>query len=444
MTPLLALVLATSLKDQTSVRDAILKQGLTDLGAYTMLSELCTTVGGRLSGSANAAKAVEWTKEKMQRNGLLGVREIPCMVPHWVRGDTSSATLITPSGSTTLSACALGMSPGTPAEGILTDVVEVHSLEEVAKLGSAVKGKIVFYNRPFEQTLPTTFAMYGKAGDQRFAGPATAAKFGAVGALVRSMTSLDDDAPHTGTTVFPEGQPKIPAAALGLHSADLLSQAIKAGSAQVKMQFNCQTLPDEPSASVIGEIRGSERPDEVIVIGGHLDSWDLAQGAHDDGAGVAQALEALRIIKALGLKPKRTIRAIAWMNEENGGRGAKSYAEWVNKSGQKPYASLESDSGGFMPRALGATAPDMKKVGSWQPLLEIFGVDRVKPGGGEADNSPLAEQKSALFGVEPDNARYFDYHHSRTDTIDKVNPRELEFGAMAEATLAWLISEEGL
>ena len=208
--------------------------------------------------------------------------------------------------------------------------------------------------------------------------------------------------------------------------------------------MSCQTLPDVPSANVCGEIVGSELPNEVIVMGGHLDSWDTGKGAHDDGAGCMQALEALRLIRVLGLKPKRTIRAVMFMNEENGLRGAPAYAEFAKKSGQTPFAAIESDSGGFMPRSFGVSKAKIDAVRPWEETLRVFGIERFNEGGGDADIGPLEPLGATLFALEPENARYFDYHHSRNDTIDKVNPREVEFGAMAMATLAWLVSENGL
>lgn len=423
---------------QKATIDLIRKKGLTELGAYSMLEELTTNIGGRVSGSPEAARAVKWVGQKLRGMGATNVSEIACMVPHWVRGKGERATM----AGKPLSICALGGSVATPKGGIEAEVIEVHSLKEAEELGPRAKGKIVFFNRPFDATLPATFAAYGGANDQRVGGATAAAKSGAIGVLVRSMTLAKDDAPHTGAMRYGAG-PKIPAAALGIQSAERLSAAIKKGRTKVKLVLNCQTLPDAPSANVIGEIRGSEKPDEVIVMGGHLDSWDTGKGAHDDGAGVTQAMEALRLIKSLGLKPKRTIRVVAWMNEENGGRGAKAYAEYAKNAKEKHFAATESDSGGFMPRAFGVTESKLDLVKPWQPLLQDFGIEKFQAGGSDADNGPLGPQGTILFALQPENQRYFDYHHARTDTIDKVNPRELEMGALAMASLSWLLSEEG-
>lgn len=421
--------------------DSIRKRGLVDLGAFNLLSELCTKIGGRLSGSPEAARAVAWTKSKMESYGFQNVRLVPCMVPHWVRGSHESASLITPSRRITLNLCALGGSVGTPSKGLTANVIEVHSLAEAEKLGAKARGKIIFYNRPFDETLPTTFEMYGKANDQRTNGAISAAKVGAIGVLVRSMTSAKDDNPHTGAMHYDDKLKKIPAAALGIQSAERLSAALKRGPVKVNFRLNCKTLPDVPSASVIGEITGSTLPNEVIVIGGHLDSWDLAQGAHDDGAGVTQSIEAVRLLKVQGLQPKRTIRAIAFMNEENGLRGGNAYAVFAKDSGQRHLAAMESDAGGFMPRSFGVPGDRLNDMNDWLPYLRQFGIERFNAGGGGADIGPLAALGTEMVGLQPDGQRYFDYHHAANDTIDKVNPRELEMGAMAMAALAWQMSD---
>lgn len=421
------------------VADQIRAKGLVELGAHRMLADLTKSVGARVSGSPEAARAVEWTEKQMRGIGLQNVQRIACMVPHWVRGKVERASM-TPGGR--LAVCALGMSVGTPPGGVEAEVVEVHSLEEAASLGPQGKGKIVFFNRGFDPTLANTFAAYGGAVDQRFGGASAAVKSGAVAVLVRSMTLSKDDEPHTGAMGY-EDQRKIPAAALGIKSADRLSAALKKGPVKVKLELSCKTLPDEPSANVCGDLVGSEFPNDVIVIGGHLDSWDLGDGAHDDGAGVTQSLEALRLIKELGLKPRRTIRVVAFMNEENGGRGAAAYAEYAKNAKERAFAAMESDAGGFMPRVFGVSKEKYDQVQPWLASLSAFGIERFKEGGADSDTGGLEPLGAVLFSLEPENQRYFDYHHSRNDTIDKVNPRELEMGAMAMATLAWLISEKG-
>ncbi len=420
--------------------DRVRVTGLSRLGAFSLLKELTTDVGPRLSGSDGAEKAVAWGQATMTRLGFQNVRLVPCMVPHWVRGNTETLIATDKYGSFPLTVCALGTSPGTPAEGVTGEVIEVQTLKEVAALGERAKGKIIFYNRPFEKTTVSGFAPYGMAGDQRFAGPAAAAKVGAIAAITRSLTAAEDDVPHTGTT----RDPGIPCAALSVVAANKLSAALKNGSVSVNLKLSCQTLPDVPSASVVGEIVGSEFPNEVIVMGGHLDSWDKGTGAHDDGAGVVHALEALSVLKDSGFRPKRTIRVVLFMNEEISGTGADAYFEYAKNSGEKCVAAIESDSGGFAPRAFSTDYKRLKRLDRWVPTLSTFEIERLKPGGGGADVGPLAKIGAVLFGLEPESQRYFDYHHSDKDTLDKVHPRELELGALAMATLAWLISEEGL
>ncbi|MBX7134632.1 MAG: M28 family peptidase [Fimbriimonadaceae bacterium] len=419
--------------------ESLLSRGLRELGAYSLLEEL-TSGGHRLSGSAGAANAVAWGERRMKELGFANVRLVPCKVTHWVRGREEASM-----EGALLSICALGGSVGTPRGGIEAEVIEVRSLEQCEKLGDRAKGKIIFFNRPMDASLPNTFAAYGGAVDQRVQGASVAAKVGAVAVLVRSMTLDKDDAPHTGALRYADGVPQIPAAALGWQSADRLALRIaRRGTAKVKLELGCRTYPDAPSASVVGELVGTEKPNEVIVVGGHLDSWDLSHGAHDDGSGCVQAMEALRLLRVCGLRPKRTIRAVLFMNEENGLRGALSYA--VENRPERHIAGIESDSGGFAPRAfgVGGTKEQVEKVRAWLPGLSLAGIERIDEGGGGADVGPLKEKGAVTIGLEPESQRYFDYHHSRKDTIDKVNPRELELGAIAMAILAWRISELGV
>ena len=326
-------------------------------------------------------------------------------------------------------------------------MVEVGSLAEAAKLGDRAKGKIVFFNGAFDAKLASTFPMYGGAVGQRVNGASTVSPFGAVAVLVRSMTLSVDDEPHTGTMRYVPGAPRIPAAALSLLAANRLSKAVHTRPTRVTLQLSCEWLPDAPSANVVGEIAGTEFPGEVIVMGGHLDSWDLGVGAHDDGAGCVQAMDALRLIKEAVGRPKRTVRVVLFMDEEQRGTGAEAYAFGVKMAGEKHLAAIESDAGGFMPRSFGTSIKvgQDAKLRSWLPDLAPLGIERFNlGGGGGADVAPLGPLGAALFGLTPDNQRYFDYHHSRNDTLDKVNPRELQMGALAMATLAWKISENGL
>jgi hypothetical protein len=417
--------------------------------AYAMLRELTGTIGARLSGSPEAARAVEWGKKMMIEHGLEKVHLQDVMVPHWERGKDQQLMLVAPAVKMAepLHILALGGSVATPAEGIRGEVIEVQSLDEVRALGERGRGKIIFYNRPMDRSRINTFDAYGGAADQRVSGPSVAASVGAVAVVVRSLTTALDNAPHTGMLRYDTTQPKIPAAAISTRGADLLSMLLhKHGTVQIQLTFDCRTLPDAPSHNVIGELTGTEKPDEVVVIGGHLDSWDVGEGAHDDGAGCVQAIEALRLLKSLGLRPKRTIRAVLYMNEENGARGGKAYAEGVGNNGPRHIAAIESDRGGFAPRGFLVDAgPDtVKQLARWAPLFYEMGADRFEHGGGGVDIEPLKKHDALTIGLNVESHRYFDYHHSANDTFDKVDERELELGAVAVAVLAYLIAEEGL
>ncbi|MFQ5676811.1 MAG: M20/M25/M40 family metallo-hydrolase [bacterium] len=427
----------------------VVESALDDGQAYAMLRELTLGVGHRLSGSPAAAAAVEWGRQTMLRLGLDNVHLQEVMVPHWVRGSVETASVVTSPtlGTVELSICALGGSIATPELGVVGEVVEVHDLDEVGKLGKKAQGKIVFYNRPMDARLMSTFAAYSGAVDQRSRGAIEAAKSGAAAVLVRSMTTRLDDVPHTGAMRYDKNVPKIPAAAISTVDADLLSKLIRHdGHVTLNLRLSCMTLPDARSANVIGEICGSELPEEVIVLGGHLDSWDKGQGAHDDGSGCVQSMEALRLIKSLGLKPKRTIRAVLFMNEENGSRGGRAYAKAVEENGPRHIAAIESDRGGFVPIGFSVSAktPALQKIVSWEPLFASIGADKIVEGFGGSDINPLGVKFGIpTIGLAVESHRYFDYHHSDSDTFDKVNERELELGAAAMAILAYILSMEG-
>jgi hypothetical protein len=444
-----AQTLRTEVVSYDSVAKRILETGLRNLEAFNMLQELTSKAGRRLSGSPGAEKAVELTRQMMERRGFNNVHLEAVMVPHWVRGPIEEATVpkTTEREAIPLTICALGGSIATPPEGIEAEIVEVKSFDELKSLGAKARGKIVFYNRPFDRTKVNTFEAYGGAVDQRSRGAIEAARAGAVAVLVRSMTQALDDVPHTGAMNYADTVRKVPAAAVSTLDADSLSALLKREkTVRVNVKLTCQILPDVQSANVVGEITGFEKPDEVIVVGGHLDCWDKGTGAHDDGAGCMQAIEALNIIKKLGLKPKRTIRAVMFMNEENGARGGKAYPLARERKGEKTYAAVESDRGGFTPRGISVQGDSMvlKKVQGWTPLFESYNAGQIFNGGSGTDVSPSVEKGAAGFGLFVDQQRYFDYHHSDNDTIDKVHPRELELGAIVEALLCYLISEEGL
>lgn len=418
--------------------------------SYEMLEHLCTKIGPRLSGSPGAAAAVEWSRQVMQAYGFDSVWLQPVLVPHWVRGKKEIGRIVNSKklGSEAVNICALGGSVGTGAGGVLANVVEVKTWDELKLLGEkGVKGKIVFFNRPMDPKLIPMFSSYGGAVDQRANGASEAAKLGAVGVIVRSMGVNLEDYPHTGSLRYALNVPKIPAVAIATRHAEWLSELLK-DDKDLKFYFetHCETLPDAPSFNVIGELKGTERPDEIIVVGGHLDSWDLGQGAHDDGAGCVQSIEVLRLFKALGHKPKRTIRAVMFMNEENGLRGGVEYANQAKLRNERHIAALESDRGGFTPRGFTVPVqPQAKaKVQSWKPLLEPYGLSDFNQEGGGADISPLAPQGVPLMGYLPDSQRYFNFHHTAEDTFDKVDKRELELGAAAMAAIVYLIDCYGL
>jgi hypothetical protein len=421
---------------------------LTNGECYKTLTYLCKTIGPRLSGSTGAAKAVQYTKKVMEDYGFQKVFLQDVMVPHWVRGAKEEAYIENGKAKIKVPIAALGGSVATPLSGVKAEVIEVKTFEELKALGEAkVKGKIVLFNRPMDPKKIDTFEAYGGAVGQRGNGASEAAKYGAVGAIVRSMTTLQDDNPHTGGMRYAPGIPMIPTAAISTNGANLLSKLIKENP-KLKFYFkqNCETLADAPSHNVVGEIRGTEKPDEIIVIGGHLDSWDLAEGAHDDGSGCVQAIEVLRAMNALGIKPKRTIRAVMFMNEENGLRGGTKYADLAKENNENHIAALESDDGGFTPRAFGmvGTTAQIAKVEVYKKLLSPYGIAEIGRGAGGADIGPLGKLGTLLIGFKPDSQRYFDYHHAQNDRLEAVNERELKLGAASMASLVYLIDKYGL
>ena len=433
--------------DSVTIRK-IYNEALSNGKSYEWLRHLTKQIGPRLSGSAGAQKAVDWTKQVMEKEGFDRVFLQDVMVPHWVRGAKEEAFIHIGKQKTPVPIAALGGSVATPQKGVEAEVIEVKSFPELRALGAdKVKGKIVFYNRPMDPTKINTFEAYGGAVDQRGNGATEAAKLGAVGAIVRSMTNVHDDNPHVGGMRYGTGVALIPTAAISTNAADLLSKSLKENPALTfYFKQNCETLPDVPSFNVVGEIKGSEKPDEIIVVGGHLDSWDLAEGAHDDGAGCVQSIEVLRIMKSLGIKPKRTIRAVMFMNEENGLRGGVKYADLAKQNNEKTIAAVESDEGGFTPRGFGIVGkPEQReKIMAWKPLLAPYGLADVGPGSGGADIGPLAQSGTVLLGFKPDSQRYFDYHHTTMDRFEAVSQRELELGAASIAAVVYLLDNYGL
>lgn len=341
--------------DETAIKN-IFDTSLKDGQSYQMLEYLTTQIGQRLSGSPGAAAAVEWSREVMTSYNFDSVWLQPVMVPHWVRGKKEIGRIVNSKkmGSMDVNICALGGSIGTGSAGISAQVIEVQNFEALKQLGTKnVQGKIVYFSRPMDPTLINTFAAYGGAVNQRGGGASEAARYGAVAAIVRSMGSNIEEYPHTGGMRYADGVPKIPSVAISTAHGDRLSALLKDDKEmRFYMETYSETLEDVPSFNVVGELKGTEFPNEIIVVGGHLDSWDLGQGAHDDGAGCVQSIEVLRIFKAIGYKPKRTIRAVMFMNEENGLRGGTQYAALAKSNKEKHIAAIESDRGGFTPQGI--------------------------------------------------------------------------------------------
>ncbi len=436
--------------DEKQIR-AIYSSTLTEGKAYDWLNYLSNQIGGRLSGSIQAQQAVEYTKKQMDSLGLDKVWLQPVMVPKWVRGTPEFAYIENQPGMTNnVPICALGGSVATPGVGIKADIIEVKGIEELKELGrSKVTGKIVFFNRPMDPTLIRTFEAYSGCVDQRYSGAEEAGKLGAVGVIVRSMNLRLDDFPHTGSMSYGDlpVDKRIPAAAISTKGADLLSTTIKLNP-KVKFFFrqSCKQYNDVESFNVIGEITGSTYPNEIMVVGGHLDSWDLGDGSHDDGAGVVQSMEVLRLLRVNGYKPQRTIRAVLFMNEENGLRGGNKYAEVAKSKKEKHIFALESDSGGFTPRGFSFDSSDanLERVLKWKSLFDPYLVHVFEKGYSGADIGPLKDQQIVMAGLVPDSQRYFDHHHAQNDTFEHVNKRELELGAAAMASLVYLFDKYGI
>ena len=451
---LLAFLLASTpffsqTEDEKQIK-AIYDMALTNGKAYDWLNYLSNQIGGRLSGSVQAQHAVDYTKTQLDALGFDKVWLQPVMVPKWVRGIPEFAYFETSPGLTTnVPICALGGSVATPDGGLKANIVEVKGLEELEKLGKAkIEGKIVFYNRPMDPTLINTFSAYSGCVDQRASGAVEAAKYGALGVIVRSMNLRLDDYPHTGSMRYgdtPVNQ-RIPAAAISTNAAELLSTTLKLNP-NTKFYFkqSCKQYDDVQSYNVIGEITGSTYPNEVMVVGGHLDSWDLGDGSHDDGTGCVQSMDVLRILKKTGYKPKRTLRVVLFMNEENGMRGGNKYAEVAREKNEKHVFALESDSGGFTPRgfSIDASEENIEQIQGWKNLFEPYLIHVFQKGGSGADIGPLKDEGIVLAGLKPDSQRYFDYHHAENDTFEQVNKRELELGAATMASLIYLMDKYG-
>lgn len=434
-----------SQNDSVFIRQ-IYNEALSNGRAYEDLRSLCKDVGARLSGSAEAQMAVEWSKMTMEKYGFDKVYLQEIMVPHWERGTKESGWIRLKNGELQkVHMLALGGSIGT--EGILqSEIVEFKHLDDLKKAKrSKVEGKIVFLNQPMDEQQINTFKAYGGCYAIRGFGAVEAAKLGAKAVIIRSIGMPIDEHPHTGSMYYEDGTPKIPAAAVSTQDAEMISEILKKQDLEFVMEMDCRSYPDVPSFNVIAEMTGKIKPNEIITFGGHLDSWDTGEGAHDDGAGVIHCMEALRILKELKYKPEHTLRVVFFMNEENGNMGGKTYATWSKERGEKQIAALESDRGGFAPRGFhcDGSPEQVMLLESFAPLFKQYELHVFEKGYGGVDIGPLKNSFEGipLFGFVPDSQRYFDFHHAPSDIFENVNKRELELGAAAIGAMIYLLDK---
>jgi len=414
----------------------IIGAALTSDKAYTRLAFLTDHIGARLSGSKNLERAVEWAIAEMKKDGLDNVRGEKVMVPHWVRGQESLE--LTSPISQPLALLGLGNSVGTPPEGISAEAIVVRSFAELDAQGESARGKVVVYNVPF-----TT---YGATVRYRLMGASRAAQHGAVAALVRSVTPVSLQTPHTGAMSYDSAQLKIPVAAITIEGAELLQRMHDRGDRPtLRLKMEAKFLPDAESANVVAELTGSEKPDEIVLVSGHFDSWDVGQGAHDDGGGCIIAWEAVRLLKELGLRPRRTIRVVLFTNEENGLRGGNSYRDTHRAELSKHMLAIESDSGTYRPEGFGlaATAPPQVRANMEEiaKLLSGIRADRIAATGGGEDIGPIMREGVVGAGLDVDSSRYFDIHHTPADTLDKIDPRDLQLCVAAMAVMAYTVAD---
>ena len=417
--------------------------------SYNLLRDLSKDIGQRLSGSEGAAKAVLWSKEIMEDYGFDSVFLQEVMVPHWERGAYEECFYYEGDKKINLSSLGAGGTVSTPFEGVTAEVVEVKSLEEVDVLGrEGVEGKIVFYNKAFNQRYINIGTSYGETGFQRRLGAIKAAEYGAVASVFRSLSSSNDDYPHTGSMSYKEGVDSIAHGGLGVLSSIKLSEKIKADpKTKLTVRLSGKWFPDALSHNVIGEIKGSENPDNIILVGGHLDAWDVSEGAHDDGAGGVHSIGALRLFQKQGIKPKNTLRAVMFMNEENGLRGGTQYAENAIKNNEKHIVAIESDASAYIPRGFGFSGSDeqLEKIQDWLKYFDKNTISYFSKGGGGADIGPLHRRTGTpMFGLSIDGQKYFEIHHTAKDVFEAVHPREMELGTASMASLVYLIDKYGL
>ncbi|BDD08745.1 peptidase M28 [Fulvitalea axinellae] len=433
---------AQNQKDSLTIR-RFFDETLTVSESHNNLRELCKNIGARLSGSPEAEKAVKWAYAKLKSYGLDTVYLQEVKVPRWERGQVETFSV----NGKSLRACSLGGSVGT--DGVLEgEIIEVRDFEELEKLGkSKIKGKIVFINAPLDPKLIDTFHAYSACGSYRYRGASNASEYGAKAVVIRSLASEHDDFPHTGSMGYAKGAVKIPAMAISTNDADYLEKQLRTGTPQkAKMAMDCQTLPDVTSYNVIAELKGKRNPERILLVGGHLDSWDKGEGAHDDGAGVVHSMEAIRLFKRFGIRPNNTLRCILFMNEENGNRGGETYAKQSTQKGEKHLAALESDRGGLVPRGFSVDAPQSRfaflQQQKIEDLLKPYNLHVMRKGYGGVDINPLKKYgEQTLIGFLPDPQRYFQYHHSDNDVFENVDRRELELGSASIASLLYLIDK---
>lgn len=440
-------VATTSSADLDSAARRIIEAARTGDGAYKKLERLCDDIGHRISGSPQLTQALEWAAATMKADGHENVRIEPVTVPHWVRGRESLA-MIEPRAYD-LHMLGLGGSVGTDPGGLTAEVVVVADEAELEAKAAQVPGKIVLFNNPMPKFDPVHGSGYGKTVRFRGRGPQLAAAKGAVACLVRSVTARSLRSPHTGATNYGTATKKIPAAAVSTEDADMLARLTERGTkVRLRLSMDARTEEPAPSGNVVAELRGRELPDEVVVIGGHIDSWDVGQGAHDDGAGCVTSMEAITILRKLQLIPRRTIRVVLYTNEENGLAGGKAYAQTHAAELSKHVAAIETDSGGFRPLGFGVSVGDAartaraaRRLGELLRSLRPIGATHAEEGGGGADISTLAPAGVPMLGLNVEGSTYFDYHHTHADTLDKVDRRDLADGAAAMAFLAYSLAE---
>ena len=424
-----------NINDYRAAASRIIGAALTSDKAYSRLAHLTDHIGNRLSGSKNLELAIEWALAEMKKDGLDNVRGEKVMVPHWVRGEESLE--LTSPVARRLTMLGLGNSVGTPAEGITAEAIVVNSFADLDRLSERLRGKIVVFNAPFTN--------YGETSRYRTAGPSRAAQYGAVAAIVRSVTPRSLQSPHTGATNYDPNQPKIPAAAVTIEGAELLQRMFDRGEHPVlRLKMEAKFLPDAESANVIAELKGTERPDEIVLVSGHYDSWDVGQGAHDDGGNCIVAWETIRLLKELGLRPRRTIRAVLYTNEENGLRGGNAYREAHASELAKHTLAIEADSGVYQPQGFGliATAPLEARANMLEIAKLLAGIrsNRIGANGGGADIGPIT--RDGVVGASLDvDGPYFDIHHTQADTLDKINPQDLALCVATMAVMAYTVAD---